>query len=72
MRRITISVPPTFLRRANGVLTVLWLLFIIPVLLIPGWKDSVALLVFISIYANVAGHFAAWQAARVEVKQEEA
>jgi hypothetical protein len=31
-----------------------WLLFAVPVLLVPGWKESVALLVFISIYANVA------------------
>lgn len=50
--------------------TVAWLLFAIPVLLVPGWKESVALLVFISIYANVAGHFSSWQAARVEVKQD--
>jgi len=55
----------------HAVLTVVWLLFVIPVLLIPGWKESVALLVFISIYANVAGHFAAWQAAHAEKKVEE-
>jgi hypothetical protein len=47
-------------------LTVAWLLFAVPVLLIPGWKDSVALLVFISIYANVAGHWSSYQGVRAE------
>jgi hypothetical protein len=47
------------------------LLFAIPVLLIKGWAQSVALLVFISIYANVAGHFSAWQSSRVEVTSDE-
>jgi len=28
--------------------------------------------VFVSIYANVAGHWSSWQAVKVEVKQEEA
>ena len=49
-------------------MTVGWLVFAAPVLLIPGWKESIALLVFISIYANVAGHFSSWQAARVETQ----
>ena len=34
------------------------------------WKNSIPFLVFVSIYANVAGHLAAWQAARTEVKQD--
>lgn len=54
------------LRTLHAVLTVGWLLFAIPVLLIPGWTSSVPLLVFISIYANVAGHFSAWQATKAE------
>jgi hypothetical protein len=60
-----------FLCHFHAVSTVAWLAFAVPVLLVPGWKQSVALLVFISIYANVAGHFSSWQAARVEVKQDE-
>jgi hypothetical protein len=54
------------LRALHAVLTVAWLLFVVPCLLIEGWRESVPLLVFISIYANVAGHWAAWQAARAE------
>ncbi len=34
-------------------------------------KDSVPYLVFISQYAVVVSHFSAWQASRVEVKQDE-
>jgi hypothetical protein len=58
------------LRRLHGWLTWLWLASAVPVLL-TGLKNSVPLLVFISIYANVAGHFSSWQAARVEVKYDE-
>jgi len=45
------------------------------VIVIPGvlwWKYSIPFLVFVSIYANVAGHWSSWQAVKVEVKQEEA
>lgn len=59
---------PEFLRHLHAFLTIAWLVFAAPVLLIPGWKESIALLVFISIYANVAGHFSAWQASRVETE----
>jgi hypothetical protein len=45
-------------------MTVLWLLLILPGVLF--WRNSVPFLVAISIYANVAGHFAAWQGARAE------
>lgn len=52
--------------KLHAILTVAWMLFVIPTLLIEGWRESVPLLVFISIYANVAGHFSAWQAAKAE------
>lgn len=50
-------------------LTWAWLASAVPVVLIKGLRESVPLLVFVSIYANVAGHFAAWQAARAEEHQ---
>lgn len=62
--------PTKSLKHLHAALTVTWLLFVAPVLLIPGWKDSVALLVFISIYANIAGHWSAYQASRAEEKQD--
>ena len=42
----------------------------VPVLLL-GLQGSVTLVLCFSIYANAAGHFAAWQATRVEVRQDE-
>jgi hypothetical protein len=51
---------------AHYTLAALWLCFAAPVILVPGWKYSVTLLVFISIYANVAGHWSAGQAAAAE------
>jgi len=50
--------------RLHFVLTVLWVLLLIPSVL--WWKDSVPWLVIISVYANVSGHFAAYEAARQE------
>jgi hypothetical protein len=57
--------------RLHKWLTWAWLASAVPVVLIRGLRESVPLLVFVSIYANVAGHFAAWQAARAEEHAEE-
>jgi len=61
---------PVFMRRVNGWLTILWLLMV-PVAILTGWIYSLAFISAISIYANVSGHLAAWQASRVEVVQNE-
>lgn len=52
------------LGKVNGALAGVWLLLALPAVL--WWKDSVPFLVFASVYANVAGHVAAWQGARAE------
>lgn len=71
MSRITdVCGRSTFLRSLNGWLTLAWLALIVPSVL--WWSESVPYLVMVSVYANVAGHFAAWQSARTEVKQDEA
>ncbi len=57
------------LLRLHAVLMAVWLLLTIPTLLY--WSNSIQWLVWMSIYAIVAGHFAAWQAARVEVLEQE-
>ena len=67
---------PVFMRKVNGHLTIHWLLhfpvvitlyFVFP----DTWeKISILYLALVSIYANVAGHLAAWQASRVEVQQQ--
>lgn len=58
------------LRRFHGVLTVLWAL-LIPVAFATGWIFSLAFISAISLYANVAGHFSSWQAARAEEAAED-
>jgi general stress protein CsbA len=50
-------------------MTVLWAILIVPSLL--WWSQSVKWIVIMSVWANLAGHFSAWQAARIENKEEE-
>lgn len=61
---------PIFMRRVNGWLTLFWIAMI-PVSLITGWISSVTYVAVLSLWALVSGHWAAWQAARVEVHQSE-
>lgn len=69
---------PVFMKKANGWLTIFWILNFPPViglyLLIDSdrfQKFCLLYLALVSIWANVAGHWSAWQASRVEVRQEE-
>jgi hypothetical protein len=39
--------------------------------LLTGWISSVTYVAALSLWALVSGHWSAWQAARVEVKQDE-
>lgn len=68
---------PVFMRKLNGWLTIHWV-FHFPVVIVlyfvyPSvWTSaSILYLALVSIYANVAGHLSAWQAARVEVTQND-
>lgn len=66
----SIQTDPKLMVRLHGYLTLIWLAaspFIIVFL-----SNSVPFLVFVSVYAVVTGHWSSWQAARVEVKQDEA
>src|SRR5882762_124170 len=60
---------PVFMRRVNGWLTMFWLAMI-PVSFAFGWLNSVVYVSALSLWALVSGHWAAWQAARVEVTQD--
>jgi len=62
---------PRFMRRVNGWLTIFWIAMI-PLSAFLGWLHSVAYVSALSLWALVSGHWSAWQAARVEVKQERA
>ena len=61
---------PVFMRRVNGWLTMFWIAMI-PVSLATGWVKSVTYVSALSLWALVSGHWSAWQAARVEVNQQE-
>jgi hypothetical protein len=65
----TVQKDPTFMRRVNGWLTIFWVVMI-PISVLLGWITSVAYVSALSLWALVSGHWAAWQAARVEVAQE--
>jgi hypothetical protein len=61
---------PVFMRRVNGWLCIFWIAMI-PVSLVTGWISSVTYVAALSLWALVSGHWSAWQAARVEVHQQE-
>lgn len=61
---------PVLMRRVNGWLTILWIIMI-PVSFVTGWINSVTYVAVMSLWALVSGHWSAWQAARVEVRQEQ-
>lgn len=56
------------LKKANLWLTVVWLILVIPSLI--WWKNSLLWVIMISLWANIASHFAAYIAARAEVVQK--
>jgi len=60
---------PVFMRQVNGWFTIFWIAMI-PVSLITGWITSVTYVAVLSLWSLVSGHWAAWQAARVEVTQQ--
>lgn len=62
---------PVFMRRINGWLTIFWIV-VIPVSFITGLVQSTIFVSALSLWALVSGHWSAWQAARVEVKQDQA
>lgn len=72
MRRLweVIHGDPVFMRRVNGWLTLFWVAMI-PVSYELGWLKSVVYVSALSLWALVAGHWSTWQAARVEVEQQQ-
>lgn len=61
---------PKFMRTVNGWLALFWVVMI-PISIWTGWITSVTYVAALSLWALVSGHWSAWQAARVEVKQQE-
>jgi hypothetical protein len=61
---------PAFMRRLNGWFAVFFAVLIVPAWLF-RWVESTTFVSILSIWALVSGHWAAWQAARVEQKQDQ-
>ncbi len=61
---------PVFMRRVNGWFTMFWVAMI-PISYAVGWLNSVTYVSALSLWALVSGHWSAWQAARVEVTQQQ-
>lgn len=61
---------PAFLRGFHGYCTLFWLPFTF-LAFAAGWLSSVIFVSLMSMVALFLGSFSAWQAARVEVKQDE-
>ena len=55
--------------RLHMFLTFGWVALIIPTLV--WWRESILWIAFMSLYANIASHWAAYQASRVEKKQDD-
>ena len=58
------------MRRVNGWLAIFWVVMI-PISIATGWVKSVVYVSALSLWALVSGHWSTWQAARVEVTQEQ-
>jgi hypothetical protein len=61
---------PPFLRGFHGWMTLGWGV-LIPLTIFTDLKTSITWIALMSVWANFVGHFSSWQAARVEVKQDD-
>lgn len=56
-----------WLRRFHLLMMFVWVALAIPGILF--WKESILFIIILSLYANFAGEFAAYQGARAEEKK---
>ena len=59
--------PIKWLRRFHLLMMCVWVALSVPGIL--WWRDSIFFVIILSLYANFAGEFAAYQGARAEEKQ---
>lgn len=60
---------PTWLRRLHATMVIVWLGLAVPGLTV--WRESIWFVVAMSLYANMAAEFAAYQGARAETEQDD-
>ena len=61
---------PVFTTDFHKWATIVWILLLIPSVLF--WSEAIMWVVLMSVWANIAGHWSAYQASRAELKQDEA
>lgn len=49
--------------------TIVWIFLLIPSVLF--WSETILWVVLMSVWANIAGHWSAYQASRAELKQDD-
>lgn len=49
----------------HGVMTIVWVMALIPTII--WWRESILWVAFMSLYANIVGHWSAYQAVKSEV-----
>lgn len=52
------------------ILAIFWIIMAVPTFLF--WKDSILLVLLMSLYANIESSFSAWEASRHKPKQKNA
>lgn len=57
------------LRRFHFGMTCLWVILLVPTLV--WWKNSILWVAVMSVWANVAAHWSAYQGARAEERSDE-
>ena len=62
------ALAPKTWRRFHGTMTVVWTALVIPTVL--WWHDSIAWVALMSAYANMVGHFSAYQGSRAEASND--
>jgi hypothetical protein len=59
---------PKVLAKFHGWMTMVWFILAVPTVIV--WKESILWVALMSVWANIAGHWSAYQAARAEEEQD--
>lgn len=60
---------PKFTTEFHKWATIIWILLLVPSVL--WWNQAILWIVLMSVWANIGSHWAAYQASRAELKQDE-